>query len=247
MTSITTVTLELATGGEITADHIAMAAKLFSENYGIWPNGDRVKMSPRKLRQMLLPEGPRAVHCLVRASANDEVIGHVFATRWIFENRGLQEEGGQVCWITQLVVRKDYRRQRIATDMLRKLRESGGRKDWACGILSSHPAAIMAALRAFGLSLQGLDLKFTTRLGKQILLSSPVEYVSTARAFGEVFGDEGTVSSAFTNFGVDHAEPDEVLATILEEKRKWPLGRLLPGHEYLVTISASEFSPNTGG
>lgn len=53
----------------------------------------------------------------------------------------------KVGWVTQLVVHSDFREQGLATGLCRLLRK-GGVVSW--GILSSHPAAVMAMARGVG-------------------------------------------------------------------------------------------------
>lgn len=66
--------------------------------------------------------------------------GNAFACRWTYENK-------TVCWVTQLVVHSDFRRCKLAYFLLNLLRQD----DVAIyGIMSSHPAACLAAARAFG-------------------------------------------------------------------------------------------------
>ena len=50
-----------------------------------------------------------------------------------------------MCWVTQLVVHKDYRERGPATGLLSQLRQD----DDAYGVMSSHPAACLAAAKAF--------------------------------------------------------------------------------------------------
>ena len=76
----------------------------------------------------------------MRVSVDDRLVGNVFACRWEWDKK-------TVCWITQLVVHQDYRERGLATMLLSQLRQ---RDDDVYGIMSSHPAACLAAARAFG-------------------------------------------------------------------------------------------------
>ena len=49
-----------------------------------------------------------------------------------------------ICWITQLVVHKEYRERGLATGLITHLREPD---DNVFGIMSSHPAACLAAAK----------------------------------------------------------------------------------------------------
>jgi len=52
-----------------------------------------------------------------------------------------------VCWVTQLVVHRDYRERGLAVGLLNELRQGG---DDMYALMSSHPAACLAAAKAFG-------------------------------------------------------------------------------------------------
>jgi GNAT superfamily N-acetyltransferase len=210
---------------------LSAAAKIFSENYGVWGDGKRVKMGPKSIKKMVLPEIQEAKNYYVRAMSGDVLAGNVFACRWVHDGR-------QVCWITQLVVKEDFRGEGIATSLLRKLRE-GHPDDRGFGLLSSHPAAVRAALRAFGRELESVDLEMTKEWAGKIMSSSPVEYVRTASLHGSLFEQQvtdGSVSCADTKFPVDHAEPLEALKKIRDQGMTWPFGELPDGHEFLILV-----------
>lgn len=65
-------------------------------------------MTPGTLRKQILPE--KGHNSLVRALVGSEVVGHAFTTRWTYEDRS-------VCWVTQLVVKGEWRRKNIATQV----------------------------------------------------------------------------------------------------------------------------------
>ena len=66
--------------------------------------------------------------------------GNAFACRWVYDNKS-------VCWVTQLVVHQDYRERGLAMGLLNQLRHYD---DDVYGLMSSHPAACLAAAKAFG-------------------------------------------------------------------------------------------------
>jgi GNAT superfamily N-acetyltransferase len=96
-------------------------------------------MTVPRLRAHYLPEASEAVYATAVADS-DTLIGNVFACRWSYQGR-------TVLWITQLVVRSDFRRKGVATRMLKSLVKDG---DEIFGVLSSHPAALKALSRAVG-------------------------------------------------------------------------------------------------
>jgi GNAT superfamily N-acetyltransferase len=81
-----------------------------------------------------------AASLYTRVTVDGQLAGHAFSCRWICN-------GKNVCWITQLVVSQDYRRRGLARSLLTLLRRED---DDMFGIMSSHPFACLAAVRAFG-------------------------------------------------------------------------------------------------
>lgn len=183
-------------------------------------------MSAKKLEEQVLPTGADNVY--IRMSVNNELIGNVFGTRWVYEGRPM-------VWITQLCVHSKYRSQGIAKKLLEALRQ----KERGCGILSSHPFAILAVLRVFGRGPEDVDLKTTKRHARAVMSTCPVGYVKEAKLQGALFDDnikDGTVSCADTQFWVDHKEPLRALESVKEKGFAWPFGELPDGHEFLVLL-----------
>jgi hypothetical protein len=114
------------------------------------------------------------------------------------------------------------------------------------GILSSHPAAIMSALRAFGHGLEEVDVELIKEHARGAMDASPVDYVRSAALGGSLFvpEDSTAVSCAFTDFWVDHGEPSAVLEEV-RKTRYWPLGENPEGIEYLVLIKANQDASKT--
>ncbi|KAF2450087.1 hypothetical protein P171DRAFT_204796 [Karstenula rhodostoma CBS 690.94] len=238
---MSTITLQKLQPDEISQAMLAQAAELFSSAYGIWgplaeekmgkffKRGRRVKMSAERLRQQSLAPGTRSV--FVRALSNGKLVGHAFATRW-------DCQGQQMCWVTQLCVDPEFRSQGLATKILRELRI--GEKDQGFGILSSHPHAILAALRAFGGGIEGFDMDMMKLHARGILDASPFEYVKSCKLKGSLFGQEvtdGSVCSGDTSFWVDHDEPLAALDQVKAKGGSWPFGDLLEGCEFIAIDS----------
>lgn len=70
--------------------------------------------------------------------------GSAFTHRWQHSEEG---SSTTVCWITQLVVHKSYRGRGLASGLLGLVRSGS---DGVYGIISSHPAACLAAAKSFG-------------------------------------------------------------------------------------------------
>lgn len=204
-------------------------------------------MSARRLRKEYLPDGARS--SFVSVHVDNNLTGHAFACRWTYYGR-------QVCWVTQLVVHRDFRQRRLATRLLEKLRK---RDDEIFGIMSSHPAALMAISKACGgkypsvahligiqltsmtaFSFPHARLDFMQACASEVMAGSPIAYVQTAKLCGSLFqpddtvtGSSSLVSGVDTNFFVNHEEPLDALAW-LQDQGLWQLGRLPDGVEFLL-------------
>jgi len=100
--------------------------------------GSRVKLSKTRLRAQYLPDDASCSY--VRVSVDDRLAGNAFACRWSYKDK-------IVCWVTQLVVHSDFRERGLAAGLLNQLRHDD---DSIYGLMSSHPAACLAAAKAFG-------------------------------------------------------------------------------------------------
>jgi hypothetical protein len=152
-------------GRELTDDMLEEATQLFNENYGIWGEdptnprstpkpgrlgrtvlilftdiriGTRVRLSKNRLRAQYLPDN--ATCSYVRVTVEDRLAGNAFACRWSYKDK-------IVCWVTQLVVHSNFRERGLAVGLLNLLRQDD---DAIYGLMSSHPAACLAAAKAFG-------------------------------------------------------------------------------------------------
>lgn len=97
-------------------------------------------MSKNRLRKDVLLDKADSIY--VRVIVDRMLAGHAFACFYVDE-----EYGKLVCWITQLVVHRDYRRRGLATGLLSQLKN---RDYHVYGLMSSHPAACLATINAFG-------------------------------------------------------------------------------------------------
>lgn len=151
---------------DVSDQMITDAAKLFSEHYGTWGKrshrpgefprvasrgglfrqmlslmlrlGTAVKMSTQRLKDEYLPEG--VVSSYTRVLVNGYLAGNAFVCRWRCNDQ-------RICWITQLVVHKDYRERGLARGLLTSLKQD---TDNIFGVISSHPAACLATARSYG-------------------------------------------------------------------------------------------------
>jgi hypothetical protein len=124
------------------------------------------------------------------------------------------------------------------------------------GLMSSHPAACLAAAKAFRSkrisisplgpiliitgSVNTVRLDFIKENAEAIMKTSPIRYVKNAKLCGSLFNPEdasGLVSAVNTDFWVDHTEPLEALAWA-RDVGDWPLGELHDGHEFILVLEA---------
>jgi GNAT superfamily N-acetyltransferase len=258
-------------GRELTDTMLEEAAQLFNENYGIWGEdptnprptpkpgkshepilillsdiriGSRVMLSKTRLRAQYLPDNVTCSY--VRVTIEDRLAGNAFACRWRYKDK-------IVCWVTQLVVHSDFRERGLAASLLNQLRQDD---DAIYGLLSSHPAACLAAAKAFGSKrhttlpycdfdiyiliggINAVAVGFIRDNAEAIMNVSPISYVKDAELRGSLFDPEdtsGAISSVYTNFFVDHTEPLAALEWV-REGLDWPLGELLDGYEFLFMI-----------
>jgi hypothetical protein len=222
---------------DVSEDAIEEAARSISANYGVWDPlaetkcgrkaSSRVRMSSTKLLEECLSAG--AGSTIARAITNKNAIGHVCTSRWTIDmtTADAGPPRRQICWVTRLVVHLDSRRQGLATRILRQLREQEGPETNAFGILSSHPAAMLAFLRAFCDGLENRSAaraSDTPRSWKAAMTASPVRYIKSV-TFDELVHHltlEGFyIGMADTKFYVDHTVPAETLGQVEYEGKSW--------------------------
>jgi hypothetical protein len=122
------------------------------------------------------------------------------------------------------------------------------------GLVSSHPAACLAAAKAFRSerisisfvnpilniigSINTARLDFIKEHAEEIMKASLIRYVKNDKLGGSLFKPEDAsrlVLIVDTDFWVDHTEPLEALAWA-REILYWLLGELHDGHEFLLVV-----------
>ncbi len=124
----------------------------------------------------------------VRVTVEDRLSGNAFACRWIYN-------GKTVCWVTQLVVHSDFRERGLAVGLLNLLRQDN---DDIYGIMSSHPAACLAAVRHRWIN--AVPVGFIRDNAEPAMKASPISYVKDAELRGSLFNPKdtsGVVSSVY--------------------------------------------------
>ena len=127
---------------QMSAEEIAGCARLFSENYGFWSSssqkelrGRSIRLSADRFKKMFVEKPNRHVAMMFD---DDVLIGQVLYIRcacpW--------HRHGMFTFVQQLVVRKDYRGQRLGLKMLQSVFGFSGDAAW--GLYTSNPLTIRA-------------------------------------------------------------------------------------------------------
>lgn len=84
----------------------------------------------------------------VRVTVDGKLAGHVICSRWRYNNQ-------TICWVTQLVVSREFRERKLAYGLLDMLKSD---EDDVYGVASSHAAACITLGNVFGGRLAYLNL-----------------------------------------------------------------------------------------
>ncbi len=135
--------MEKFVASEVSDELLKECSDLFSNHYGVWQGtNNRIKLSPAKLRQEFLETGVvtfRDDSTFLSTCEKSELIGHAMFKLFDFAPF-THSQITRVCWITQLVVHTDHRRQGIAKTMIR---EASKGCSLVC-IVSASPFAVRA-------------------------------------------------------------------------------------------------------
>lgn len=192
----------------------------FSNYYGVWQEKSRgrVKMAKGTLARLFLDKDSQLVVAFDATPEN--IVGHAFFK--VFYSDTIQRK---VTWFTQLVVRTEYRHQKIAQRMLSAaIPPTVG----CAGLATTHPYAVMALERAMR---KKVDPAVCKLVAAKIIKESHIGYLKDCP-----LALEGERCLVNTSFYVDHAEPEAALAAL--EPGSWSLGGLVDGHEFIAIILA---------
>lgn len=209
-------------------------ARLFSSDYGVWSEngprpGDNVKLTAKKLKASLLFD-PNSCRLAVAETLTGAVIAQAFYCNFPYKAAGCSQTQ-RVVWITQLVVKAEYRGQHIARKLLKAACSDKGL--FACCLASCNPLAVLALYSAVG---NHHDHAATATHAESIINASKVPYLQGKQtSFSGVALP--TSSVVMTDFHVCHPN---VLSNqaIMQD---WKLGSLCPGEEFLAIV----FQPKT--
>ena len=204
----------------ISQEKLQECADLFTAHYGVWgPGGYRpgkpVKMTPKWIQKYL---DCNYETWAALAYDRDKLVGYALAAKGRLEGKGI------ISWITQLVVDKSCRNQKIATKILNSI--WGLSDHYAWGIATSSPYAVRALEKA------------TRRRCTPLTIQS--KFADVSSFLSEIFylADQPTrlgekESVIDSEFHVDHDHVQRQLDKI-SKKQPWDLGSIGEGEEWIA-------------
>ena len=167
----------------------------------------------------------------VAETLTGEIIAQAFYCNFPYKAAGWSQ-AHRVVWITQLVVKAEYRGQHIARKLLKAACSDKGL--FACCLASCNPLAVLALYSAVG---DHHDHVATATHAESIIDASKVPYLQGKQTS---FSGDGlpTSSVVMTDFHVRHPN---VLLSSQAIREDWELGSLCPGEEFLAIV----FQPRT--
>ena len=200
---------------DLTEAEIEACSKLYGDSYGKYDKdspfkpGEQIKMSASQYRKRYCKDGV----FLVRAMDMDRQVGHALYIRKSYEPYGI------ITWVLQLVVHKDYRRQGIASTLLRSI--WGFSDDFAWGLASANPCTVKTLESA---TFRKCDTEFIVKnldiikiIGKDTTFVDDDAYVV-----------DKNMSQVNTRFFADNSDYS------YDRDCSRYLGELRPGHEWLA-------------
>lgn len=206
---------------DISREVLDACAVLFSSDYGVWSDdgpwpGHNVKLSARKLQALLLFDSDTC-RLAVAKTVKGEVVAHAF-----YCNFPYVPAGQRVVWITQLVVKTEYRGQHIARTLLKSA--CGDKGLFACCLVSCNPLAVRALCSAVG---RQPDLYETAAHVERLVEASSIPYIQGKQI--KVSPGHEECSKMLTDFHVCHPH-------VKRDVHTWKLGSLQPGEEFLAIV-----------
>lgn len=200
---------------DLSEKEIEECAELFSLFYGKYNAqsktrpGEQVKMGPRYYKQHYC----KPDFYIAMAKEEEKLVGQAFYIRKKYE------EYGVITWVLQLVVDKNYRKQGIASTLLRSI--WGFSDDYAWGLATANPCTVKtlesATFRKCRPAVIRKNLRAIKLIGNDTTFVSPDAYDVT-----------NCTSQVNTGFFVDNTEFQ------VEDACEKYLGKLKPGHEWLA-------------
>ncbi len=200
---------------DLSDDQLEQCSRLFSENYGNYSSrssvrpGQNVKMPVGYYRRNYINEN----FSVALAMLDNEIVGQAFYIRKNYPNIGI------MTWIVQLVVNRNYRKQGIASRLLKSI--WGFSNDYAWGLATANPCTVKTLESA---TMRKCSPAFIEEHLKEIsLIGKDIGFVKDGSL--EVTDNSSQINS---HFDVDNSSFDG------KEEFEERLGALKPGREWLA-------------
>lgn len=190
-------------------------SELFSSSYGkysansITRPGEQVKMGPKYYRKNYC----KPDFFLAMARDGERLVGHAFYIRKRYEAYGI------ITWVLQLVVDKSYRKQGIASTLLRSI--WGFSDDYAWGLATANPCTVKTLESATFRRCRPAVIKKNLRAIK--LIGNDTTFVAS-----NAYDVTNCISQVNTGFFIDNTEFN------VKDSCEEYLGKLKPGYEWLA-------------
>ena len=203
---------------------LAECSALFSKNYGTWSlfhpvlnfRGKNVRLLPGKIAELLQMDNA----VIVTARHGDYLIGYAIVLLLPFEKQ-------TITWTTQLVVSQNFRRNRVAHNLLSaacRLSDSV-----ANGLITANPYAVRALEGATGRRCDPSQIKQNKKILPR-LQNAGVFYVNP----GQEIQLDSSTSAINTEFFVDHSDVPMMIEQVTDHEVPWRLGQIQEGWEWLA-------------
>lgn len=202
---------------------------LYSEHYGRWGKrgprpGEPIKISSEYLLSLLKDEAA----WIACAFANGDVVGYCTSIRLDVPRMG------RIAWVTQLVVNSSYRQARVATTLLYGIWQFSDCYAW--GLVTANPFAVRALETA---TRRPCRASIITSKGAEVLreVAKHVSYLPSELSTDDAGNRR---PRANTRFYVDHTEIPTMLRKAARSERRWGLGRVADGEEWVACTLADQ-------
>lgn len=227
LTDPSAVRFKWVPGKTIPDDTLLECVHLFNEHYGVWEKNNplghsgRVRLSKKRIHELFSSDNS----WIALAYYQDSVIGYVATIRLSHADLGY------VTWVTQLVVREEFRNFGVAKRLLSSV--WGFTDHFAWGIITPNPYAIRALEKTTG---RRCDLDV---MNEYILWIGKFVDENIIYAGGENIVISSDESIIRTNFYVSHSEIDEMIERA-SKSVDWSIGKPSSGEEWLAVTFSSQ-------
>lgn len=200
---------------DLTEQEIEACSELFSSFYGKYSAqsktrpGEQIKMGPKYYKQHYCKPN----FFIAMAKEQEKLVGQAFYIRKEYKNYGV------ITWVLQLVVDKKYRKQGIASTLLRSI--WGFSDDYAWGLATANPCTVKTLESATFRKCRPSVIRKNLRAVK--LIGNDTTFVAS-----DAYDVTNCTSQVNTGFYIDNAEFN------IEDSCEKYLGKLKPGYEWLA-------------